>query len=96
MRFYVQALKYTYAKENLLHLQELFGEESRTARYEISKRLFYAKIKECEDVAVQENSMIRAIEKLDSLDFSTDFHLQLDWILLSLPNLLGKSLRISI
>ena len=54
MRLYVQALKYTYAKENLLHLQELFGEESRTARYEISKRLFYAKIKECEDVAVQE------------------------------------------
>ena len=42
--------KYTYAKENLLHLQELFGEESRTARYEISKRLFYAKIKESKDV----------------------------------------------
>ena len=90
MRFYVQALKYTYAKENLLHLQELFGEESRTARYEISKRLFCAKIKECEDVAVQENSMIRAIEKLDSLDFSTDFHLQLDWILLSLPKSFGQ------
>ena len=36
-------------------------------------------------MAVQENSMIRAIEKLDSLDFSTDFHLQLDWIPLSLP-----------
>ena len=90
MRLYVQALKYTYAKENLLHLQELFGEESRTARYEISKRLFCAKIKECEDVAVQENSMIRAIEKLDSLDFSTDFHLQLDWILLSLPKSFGQ------
>ena len=42
--------KYTYAKENLLHLQELFGEESRTTRYGISKRLFCAKIKESEDV----------------------------------------------
>ena len=42
--------KYTYTKENLLHLQELFGEESRTARYGISKRLFYVKIKESEDV----------------------------------------------
>ena len=68
----------------------MFGEESRTARYEISKRLFCAKIKECEDVAVQENSMIRAIEKLDCLDFSTDFHLQLDWILLSLPKSFGQ------
>ena len=34
--------------------------------------------------------MIRAIEKLDSLDFSTDFHLQLDWILLSLPKSFGQ------
>ena len=42
--------KYTYTKENLLHLQELFGEESRTVRYEISKWLFCAKIKECEEV----------------------------------------------
>ena len=42
--------KYTYAKENLLHLQGLFGEESRTARYKISKWLFYTEIKECEDV----------------------------------------------
>ena len=42
--------KYTYAKENLLHLQELIGEESRTARYGISKRLFCVKIKESEDV----------------------------------------------
>ena len=44
--------KYTYAKEILLHLQELFGEQSRTARYEISMRLFRAKMKESEDVAV--------------------------------------------
>ena len=29
--------KYTNAKKILLHLQELFGEQSRTARYEISK-----------------------------------------------------------
>ena len=32
--------KYTSANEILLHLQELFGEHSRTARYEISKRIF--------------------------------------------------------
>ena len=35
-----QHKKYTSAKEILLYLQELFGKYSRTARYEISKRLF--------------------------------------------------------
>ena len=56
--------KYTNAKEILLHLQELFGEQSRAARYEISKWLFRAKIKEGEDVGAQVNSMIRSIEEL--------------------------------
>ena len=84
--------KYTYAKDILLHLQELFGEQSRTARYEISKRLFRAKMKEGEDVAVHVNSMIRAIEELESLDFSMDFHLQLDLILQSLPESFGQTI----
>ena len=61
--------KYTSANEILLHLQELFGEHSRTARYEISKRVFHATMKEGEDVGVHVNSMIRAIEELESLDF---------------------------
>ena len=45
--------KYTSANEILLYLQELFGEHSRTARYEISKRIFHATMKEGEDVGVQ-------------------------------------------
>ena len=61
--------KYTNAKEILFHLQELFGEKSTTARYEISKRLFRAKMKEGEDVVAHVNSMIRSIEELQSLDF---------------------------
>ena len=84
--------KYTYAKDILLHLQDLFGKQSRTARYEISKRLFHAKMKEGEDVAVHVNSMIRAIEELESLDFSMDFHLQLDLILQSLPESFGQTI----
>ena len=56
--------KYTNTKEILLHLQELFGEQSRTARYEISKRLFRAKMKEGEDVGAHVNSIIRSIEEL--------------------------------
>ena len=67
--------KYTSANEILLHLQELFGEHSRTARYEISKQFFHAKMKEGEDVGVHVNSMIRAIEELESLDFTMDSHL---------------------
>ena len=42
--------KYTSAREILLHLQELFGEHSRTARYEVSRRLFRAKMREGGDV----------------------------------------------
>ena len=64
----------------------MFGEHSRIARYEISKRLFRAKMKEGEDVGVHVNSIIRSIEELESLDFSMDFHLQVD----PFPNHLGK------
>ena len=66
--------KYTSAKEILIHLQELFGKQSRTARYEISKLLFRAKIREGEDVRVHVNSMIRSMEELESLDFTMNFH----------------------
>ena len=47
--------KYTSAHKILLHLQELFGEHSRNARYEISKRLYRAKMKEGEDVGAHMN-----------------------------------------
>ena len=87
--------KYTSARKILLHLQELFGEQSRTARYEISKRLFRAKMREGEDVGVHVNSMIRSMEELESLDFTMDFHLQLDLIIQSFPNLLDKQLSTS-
>ena len=49
-------------------------------------------MKEGEDVVVHVNSMIRAIEELESLDFSMDFHLQLDLILQSLPESFGQTI----
>ena len=88
--------KYTNAKEILLHLQELFGKHSRTARYEISKRLFHAKMKEKEDVRVHINSMIRSIEELQSLDFKMNAQLQINLILQSLPKSFGQTITISI
>ena len=84
--------KYTSANEILLHLQELFDEHSRTARYEISKRIFCDTMKEGEDVGVHVNSMIRAIEELESLDFKLDSLLQLDMILQSLPESFGQTI----
>ena len=66
---YRQHEKYTNVNEIILHLQELFGEQSRTTRYEISKRLFRAKMKEGEDVGAHANSMICSVEELQSLDF---------------------------
>ena len=77
--------KYTSENEILLHLQEFFCEHSTTARYEIAKRLFHAKMKEGEDVGVHVISMIRGIEELENLDFKMDSYLQLDMILQSLP-----------
>ena len=49
-------------------------------------------MKEGEDVGVHVNSMIRAIEKLESLDFKMDSHLQLDMILQSFPKSFGQTI----
>ena len=84
--------KYTNAKEILLHLQELFGEHSRTARYEISKRLFHAKMKEEENVGAHVNSMIHSIEELESLDFMMDAQLQTNLILQSFLESFGQTI----
>ena len=70
----------------------MFGEYSRTARYEISKRLFHAKIKEGEEVGAHVNSIIRAMEELKSLDFTMVFHLQVDLILQSLFESFGQTI----
>ena len=49
-------------------------------------------MKEREDVGVHVNSMIRAIEELESLDFTMDFHLQVDIILQSIPKSFGQTI----
>ncbi len=67
--------------EILSHLQELFGENSRMARYEISKQLFRMKMHEGQDVGEHVHVMIRLIGQLEALDFSMDFSLQTDLIL---------------
>ncbi|XP_057999077.1 uncharacterized protein LOC131177916 [Hevea brasiliensis] len=52
--------------EILSHLQEMFGENSRLARYEISKLLFRMKMHEGQDVAEHVHIMILLIEQLEA------------------------------
>ena len=70
----------------LLHLKELYGEQSRTARYSISKELFRARMSEGEKVGDHVLKMISMIERLEALDFCMDADLQIDLILQSLPD----------
>ena len=91
-KIHQQHEKYTSAKKILLHLQELLGEHSRTARYEISKWLFCTKMKEGEDVGIHVSSMIRSMEELESLYLTMDFHLQVDLILQPFLESFGKTI----
>ena len=52
----------------LLHLMELFAEQSRTLRYEISKSLFRAWMAESSSVLAHVLKMIKWIERLSMLE----------------------------
>ena len=69
----------------LLNLKELYGEQSRTARYELSKQLFQARMTEGTLVQNHVLKMIDLIIRLDQLRFTMDAELSQDLILQSLP-----------
>ncbi|PKI43664.1 hypothetical protein CRG98_035948 [Punica granatum] len=60
------------SREILKNLKELYGENSRTARYEISKELFRARMQEGTEVAARVQKMIRLIQQLEKLEFQMD------------------------
>ena len=68
----------------LLNLKELYGEQSRTARYEISKQLFYARMTEGSSVQDHILKIIDLITRLGQLEFVMDEELSQDLILQSL------------
>ena len=70
----------------ILHLRELFDEQARTERYEISKQLFRSKMMEGTSVATHGLKILGLIEKLGSLGFVMDHELSVDLILQSLPD----------
>ncbi|MCR4790616.1 MAG: DDE-type integrase/transposase/recombinase, partial [Treponemataceae bacterium] len=70
----------------LLNLKELYGEQSRTARYEISKQLFRARMIEGSSVQDHCLKVIDLITRLSQLGFAMDSELSQDLILQSLPD----------
>ena len=74
------------ARAIITHLQELYGEQSHTARFEVSKRLFNLKM--CEGQSVHEHYMtvIKDIEELGKLRLDMQKELQIDLILQSLTS----------
>ena len=70
----------------LLHLKELFEEQSRIERYEISKALFRCRMVEGTSALQQGLKMNGYIKRLDSLGFVMDAELSIDLILQSLPD----------
>ena len=79
-------LQYQYediktACQMLAHLQELFGEQSRAAKYHITKQLFKTKMHDEQSVQDHYLMMIKDLEELEKLGVKLDLDLQNDIIL---------------
>ena len=77
------------APDIFLHLQELYGEQSRTAKYNIVKDPFKARMNEGSSVTDHTLKMINHIEQLKKLDVIIEADMCLDIILQSLPDSFG-------
>ena len=65
----------------LTHLQELYGEQSRTAHFKIFWRLFRVKMHDRQFIKDHYLTMIKDIEELQKLEINMDKKLQVDLIL---------------
>lgn len=74
------------SKTILLHLQELYGEQSRVERFNIVKELFRTRMPEGSSVHEHGLKMINYIEQLQRLDVGMDADLTIDIVLQSLPH----------
>ena len=59
-------------RQMLAHLQELFGEQSRTAKYQVCQRLFKAKMRDGQSVQDHCLTMIKDLEELEKLGIILD------------------------
>ncbi len=70
----------------IYHLRELFDEQARTERFDISRSLFRSKMQEGTSVVQHALKMNGYIERLAALGFTMDHELSIDLILQSLPD----------
>ena len=74
------------ARDMILHLKEMFGEESRSARQTSMKYLMSTQTTEGTLVQEYVLKMIYFINKLDMINVEMDSETKVDAILASLPN----------
>ena len=74
----------------LAHLQELFGEQSHAAKYQVCQRLFKAKMHDGQSVQDHCLTMIKDLEELEKLGIILDKDFQIDVILQSLSDAYGQ------
>lgn len=74
----------------LTHLKNLYGEQSLSAHYKVSKRLFKAKMHKGQFIYNHCLIMIKDLEELKKPGMMIRKELQVDLILQSLPDLYGQ------
>ena len=77
------------ARQMLVHLQELYDEQSHTAHYEVSKRFFKVKMHNGQSVHDNCLTMIKDLEELEKLEMFMDKDLQVDLFSWSLTDSYG-------
>ena len=73
-------------KDIIMHLRELYGQETRIERYRIASVLFACHMKEGQSVAHHTQKMYGYIERLQKLGYVMDNELYIDLILHSLSS----------
>ena len=63
------------SRQMLAHLQEMFGEQSRAAKYQVTKRLFKAHMHDGQSVQDHCLMMIKDLEELEKLNIKLDKNL---------------------
>ena len=70
----------------VIHLKELFHEQVRSERFEVSKPLFRSKMQEGTSLTQYAKKMNGYIVRLDNLGFGMDNELSIDLIMAGLPD----------
>ena len=84
------------ARQMLAHLQEMFGEQSHAAKYQVTKWLFKAKMRDGQSVQDHCLMMFKDLKELEKLGMRLDLDLQNNIILQSLTDAYGQFIMTTI